>query len=88
MNVLFLSRIENILATPPLDGMILPGITRQSVLDLTREWDEFQVEERNFTMDELIELNNKNKVSLCYLLNFIQYQFMFHNYFIQTGFYF
>lgn len=26
------------LATPPLDGTILPGITRQSVLDLARSW--------------------------------------------------
>jgi hypothetical protein len=43
--------------------MILPGITRQSVLDLAKEWDEFRVEERNFTMDELIELNKNNKVS-------------------------
>jgi len=48
--------------------MILPGITRQSVLDLAKEWDEFRVEERNFTMDELIELNKNNKVSkLSYL---------------------
>lgn len=65
-------QIEKVLATPPLNGMILPGITRQSVLDLTKEWDEFHVEERNFTMDELIELNNKNKVSLNHLLNGIQ----------------
>jgi len=43
--------------------MILPGITRQSVLDLTKEWDEFRVEERNFTMDELVELNENKKVS-------------------------
>lgn len=54
---------EKVLATPPLNGMILPGITRQSVLDLTKEWDEFRVEERNFTMDELIELNENNQVS-------------------------
>lgn len=26
------------LATPPLDGTILPGVTRQSVLDLARSW--------------------------------------------------
>lgn len=34
--VLFFSEEE--LATPPLDGIILPGVTRQSVLDLTRKW--------------------------------------------------
>jgi len=42
--------------------MILPGITRQSILELTRDWGEFRVEERIFTMDELIELNKNNKV--------------------------
>lgn len=26
------------LATPPLDGVILPGVTRQSILEITREW--------------------------------------------------
>merc|ERR1712167_308199 len=28
---------ENELITPPLDGTILPGVTRDSVLQLTRE---------------------------------------------------
>jgi len=54
---------EKVLATPALNGLILPGITRQSILELTRDWDEFRVEERIFTMDELIELNKNNKVN-------------------------
>ncbi|XP_016088170.1 branched-chain-amino-acid aminotransferase, cytosolic-like isoform X3 [Sinocyclocheilus grahami] len=29
---------EKELVTPPLDGIILPGVTRQSLLDLAREW--------------------------------------------------
>ncbi|TST22548.1 Branched-chain-amino-acid aminotransferase, cytosolic [Bagarius yarrelli] len=29
---------EEELATPPLDGIILPGITRQSILELTSKW--------------------------------------------------
>ncbi|ETE68876.1 Branched-chain-amino-acid aminotransferase, cytosolic, partial [Ophiophagus hannah] len=29
---------EDELATPPLDGIILPGVTRQSILDLARKW--------------------------------------------------
>lgn len=28
----------NELVTPPLNGLILPGVTRQSVLDLGRSW--------------------------------------------------
>ncbi|XP_068442207.1 branched-chain-amino-acid aminotransferase, cytosolic isoform X7 [Clinocottus analis] len=29
---------EEELATPPLDGIILPGVTRQSILELTGKW--------------------------------------------------
>ena len=39
---------EDELITPPLDGTILPGITRQSILDLMRELKEFKVTVRNF----------------------------------------
>jgi branched-chain amino acid aminotransferase len=41
------------LVTPPLDGTILGGVTRDSVLGLTREWNEFKVSERNMTMPQL-----------------------------------
>ncbi|XP_047660234.1 branched-chain-amino-acid aminotransferase, cytosolic isoform X2 [Tachysurus fulvidraco] len=44
---------EEELATPPLDGIILPGITRQSILELTREWGKFKVSERYLTMAAL-----------------------------------
>ncbi|XP_071477413.1 branched-chain-amino-acid aminotransferase, cytosolic-like, partial [Diadema antillarum] len=43
---------ERELITPPLDGTILPGVTRMSLLDLAREWGEFKVTERRLTMDE------------------------------------
>ncbi|XP_053575057.1 branched-chain-amino-acid aminotransferase, cytosolic [Bombina bombina] len=45
---------EEELATPPLDGIILPGVTRQSILDLARKWGEFKVSERYLTMTDLI----------------------------------
>lgn len=42
------------LVTPPLTrGDILPGVTRQSILDLTRKWGEFDVVERSITMPEV-----------------------------------
>ncbi|XP_012880533.1 PREDICTED: branched-chain-amino-acid aminotransferase, cytosolic isoform X2 [Dipodomys ordii] len=44
---------EEELATPPLDGIILPGVTRKSILELTRDWGEFKVSERYLTMAEL-----------------------------------
>lgn len=41
------------LVTPPLDGTILPGITRDSILQLCREWGEFSVSERQLTIKEI-----------------------------------
>ena len=41
--------------TPPLDGTILPGITRQSILTLARELGEFKVAEKNFKIQEVIK---------------------------------
>lgn len=58
MNVMVLIKNkdgETELVTPPLSGIILPGVTRQSVLDLTREWNEFKVTERKITMAEIRE---------------------------------
>ncbi|XP_063045307.1 branched-chain-amino-acid aminotransferase, mitochondrial isoform X2 [Engraulis encrasicolus] len=46
---------EKELLTPPLDGIILPGVTRQSLLDLARKWGEFKVTERKLVMKELID---------------------------------
>lgn len=34
---------ERELITAPLDGTILPGVTRQSILELARDWGEFKV---------------------------------------------
>ncbi|KAK9707682.1 branched-chain-amino-acid transaminase bat2 [Basidiobolus ranarum] len=46
---------EKELVTPPLNGMILPGVTRDSILSLAREWNEFKVSERKITMSEIIK---------------------------------
>jgi branched-chain amino acid aminotransferase len=39
---------EDELITPPLDGTILPGITRDSILTLMQELGEFKVSERPY----------------------------------------
>nr|CAD2170106.1 unnamed protein product [Meloidogyne enterolobii] len=45
---------EKELITPPLDdGLILPGIVRESVLTLVREWDEFKVSESYPTIAQM-----------------------------------
>lgn len=57
MNIMFL--IDDELITPPLDqGSILPGITRDSVLQLGREWG-MKVSERSIGIDEIIEAHGK-----------------------------
>uniref|UniRef100_A0A7M4F0B5 Branched-chain-amino-acid aminotransferase n=2 Tax=Crocodylus porosus TaxID=8502 RepID=A0A7M4F0B5_CROPO len=53
---------EEELATPPLDGIILPGVTRQSILDLARLWGEFKVSERYITMSDLTTALEENRV--------------------------
>ncbi|XP_008282699.1 branched-chain-amino-acid aminotransferase, cytosolic [Stegastes partitus] len=53
---------EEELATPPLDGIILPGVTRQSILELTRQWGEFEVTERYITMDQLCSALKQQRV--------------------------
>ncbi|ADW18827.1 branched chain amino acid aminotransferase apoenzyme [Desulfobulbus propionicus DSM 2032] len=50
-NIFFL--IDGELITPPLEGSILPGITRDSVLQLARDWG-YPVSERRITIDEVI----------------------------------
>lgn len=50
------------LVTPPLDGLILPGVTRQSLLDLARTWGEFTVTERAVNMSELLSALHSGRV--------------------------
>ncbi|XP_054707048.1 branched-chain-amino-acid aminotransferase, cytosolic-like [Uloborus diversus] len=65
MNVFFLlrnARDELELVTPPLDGTILPGVMRRSVLDLAKEWNEFPVMERKITMKEVMLANKEGRL--------------------------
>jgi branched-chain amino acid aminotransferase len=52
MNIFFLLRGE--LVTPPLSGSILPGVTRDTVLTLAREW-KIPVAERPVEIDEVLK---------------------------------
>lgn len=45
------------LVTPPLDGTILPGVTRDSILQLCNSWGEFTVSERQLTIKEVKQVN-------------------------------
>jgi len=43
------------LVTAPLDGTILPGVTRDSILKLCRSFGEFDVTERQYTLHEVMD---------------------------------
>ncbi len=51
MNIFF--KINGKIVTPMLNGSILPGVTRNSVLQLCRHWG-LEVEERKISVDELV----------------------------------
>eukprot|EP01112_Ceratiomyxa_fruticulosa_P014988 TRINITY_DN4356_c0_g1_i1.p1 TRINITY_DN4356_c0_g1~~TRINITY_DN4356_c0_g1_i1.p1 ORF type:complete len:402 (-),score=83.84 TRINITY_DN4356_c0_g1_i1:456-1661(-) len=50
------------LITPPLDGTILHGVTRDSILELARKWGEFKVSEKPFTIHELITASKEGRL--------------------------
>ncbi|CAD5114340.1 DgyrCDS3480 [Dimorphilus gyrociliatus] len=51
------------LVTPPLSqGIILPGVTRLSLLELAKQWGEFNVSERIITMKDLVNGLKDNRV--------------------------
>jgi len=58
---------ERELITCPLDGTILPGVTRDSVLQLARQWGEFKVSERPYTIHEVLEANAEGRVCIIIL---------------------
>lgn len=56
MNIFF--KIDGKLITAPLDGVILPGITRDSVIKMARHMG-YTVEERQIAIDEIFEAHEK-----------------------------
>ena len=52
MNIFF--KINGKIVTPKLNGSILPGVTRNSVIQVCKDWG-YEVEERRISVDELHE---------------------------------
>lgn len=63
MNIFF--KIDGKIVTPMLNGSILPGITRNSVLELCRSWG-MDVEERRISVDELLQAQKDGKLEECF----------------------
>jgi len=59
MNIFF--KIDGKIVTPMLNGSILPGITRNSVIEVCKSWG-LEVEERRISVDELIEAQKAGKL--------------------------
>ncbi|XP_032511906.2 branched-chain-amino-acid aminotransferase, cytosolic isoform X1 [Danaus plexippus] len=53
---------ERQLSTPPLNGLILPGVTRRSILELASQWEDLVVKEEVITMDRLEDLNDRGRL--------------------------
>jgi branched-chain amino acid aminotransferase len=60
MNIFFV--IDDELITPMLNGSILPGITRDTVLFLARQWG-LKVSERKITIDEVVSAHESGALS-------------------------
>lgn len=57
---------EKELVTAPLDGTILPGVTRDSILAICRDLGEFKVSERTYTMPQLAKAIDEGRVIDCF----------------------
>ena len=66
MNIFILMRNEKEeveLVTPPLtSGTVLPGVTRQSVLDLTSTMSGVRVRERRITLPEVLVASKQGRL--------------------------
>lgn len=59
MNAMFL--IDGKVVTAPTDGTVLPGVTRDSIIHLLKDWG-YEVEERHMSVDELMQAGREGKL--------------------------
>lgn len=63
MNIFF--KIDGKIVTPMLNGSILPGITRNSVINVCKSLG-YEVEERKISVDELIDAQKRGSLEECF----------------------
>jgi len=63
MNIFF--KISGKVVTPSLNGSILPGITRNSTIQLCKDWG-YEVEERKISAEELLEAQRNGTLEECF----------------------
>jgi len=59
MNAMFV--IDGKVITAELNGCVLPGVTRDSIIHILKDWG-YEVEERNLSIDELMEAGRSGKL--------------------------
>lgn len=59
MNAMFL--LDDTVVTASLDGSVLPGVTRDSIITLLKDWG-YKVEERKLSIDELMEAGRTGRL--------------------------
>ena len=60
MNVMFV--IDGKVVTAPLEGSVLPGVTRDSIIHILKDWG-YEVEERELSIDELMAAGRNGKLT-------------------------
>ena len=63
MNIFF--KIAGKVVTPALNGSILPGITRNSVIEVCKSWG-YEVEERKVSAEELLQAQKDGTLEECF----------------------
>ncbi len=63
MNIFF--KIDGKIFTPMLNGSILPGITRNSVIEICKSWG-FDVIEKKISAEELVQAQKSGKLEECF----------------------
>ena len=63
MNIFF--KINGTVVTPKLNGSILPGVTRDSVIALCREWG-VPVEEKQISVEEVVAAAESGAMEECF----------------------
>lgn len=59
MNVMFL--IDGVVVTAPIEGTVLAGVTRDSIIQLLNDWG-YKVEERHLDVEELMQAGKDGKL--------------------------
>jgi len=59
MNIMFL--IDDTVVTAPLEGSVLPGVTRDSMITILKDWG-YNVEERKLSVDELMQAGREGRL--------------------------